>query len=152
MGKSSEEEWKTLEGEPQVNSVKRTCRRAEVPSKGDWNVPLHRRFWHYNYPTIPEAFPLSTWPLSGWSTSFSQCLPTPASVSNERPSPSLQHGQAHSLTCRHDCWSPPNSSAATRTCGRGRRVLGWRNLDSKMFRGRLKFKIKWEGCGPEHDN
>jgi hypothetical protein len=25
-------------------------------------------------------------------------------------------------------------------------------LDSKMFRGRLKFKIKWEGYGPEHDS
>ena len=29
VGKSSEEERKTLEGEPQVNSVKRTCRRAD---------------------------------------------------------------------------------------------------------------------------
>ncbi len=25
-------------------------------------------------------------------------------------------------------------------------------LDSKMFRGWLKFKIKWEGYGPEHDS
>jgi len=25
-------------------------------------------------------------------------------------------------------------------------------LDSKMFRGRLEFKIKWEGYGPEHDS
>ena len=25
-------------------------------------------------------------------------------------------------------------------------------LDSKMFCGRLKFKIKWEGYGPEHDS
>ena len=25
-------------------------------------------------------------------------------------------------------------------------------LDSKMFRGRLKFKIKWEGYRPEHDS
>ena len=25
-------------------------------------------------------------------------------------------------------------------------------LDSKMFRGRLRFKIKWEGYGPEHDS
>ena len=25
-------------------------------------------------------------------------------------------------------------------------------LDSKMFHGRLKFKIKWEGYGPEHDS
>ena len=25
-------------------------------------------------------------------------------------------------------------------------------LDSKMFRGKLKFKIKWEGYGPEHDS
>ena len=25
-------------------------------------------------------------------------------------------------------------------------------LDSKMFRGQLKFKIKWEGYGPEHDS
>jgi hypothetical protein len=25
-------------------------------------------------------------------------------------------------------------------------------LDSKMFRSRLKFKIKWEGYGPEHDS
>jgi len=25
-------------------------------------------------------------------------------------------------------------------------------LDSKMFQGRLKFKIKWEGYGPEHDS
>ena len=25
-------------------------------------------------------------------------------------------------------------------------------LDSKMFRRRLKFKIKWEGYGPEHDS
>jgi hypothetical protein len=25
-------------------------------------------------------------------------------------------------------------------------------LDSKMFRGRLKFKIKWEGYGPEHNS
>ncbi len=25
-------------------------------------------------------------------------------------------------------------------------------LDSKMFRGRLKFKIKWEGYEPEHDS
>jgi hypothetical protein len=24
-------------------------------------------------------------------------------------------------------------------------------LDSKMFRGKLKFKIKWEGYGLEHD-
>jgi hypothetical protein len=25
-------------------------------------------------------------------------------------------------------------------------------IDSKMFRGKLKFKIKWEGYGPEHDS
>jgi len=25
-------------------------------------------------------------------------------------------------------------------------------LDSKMFRGKLKFKIKWEGYGTEHDS
>jgi hypothetical protein len=25
-------------------------------------------------------------------------------------------------------------------------------LDRKMFHGRLKFKIKWEGYGPEHDS
>ena len=25
-------------------------------------------------------------------------------------------------------------------------------LDSKMFHSRLKFKIKWEGYGPEHDS
>ncbi len=25
-------------------------------------------------------------------------------------------------------------------------------LDSKMFQGKLKFKIKWEGYGPEHDS
>jgi hypothetical protein len=25
-------------------------------------------------------------------------------------------------------------------------------LDSRMFRGWLKFKIKWEGYGPEHDS
>jgi len=24
-------------------------------------------------------------------------------------------------------------------------------LDSKMFRGRLRFKIKWEGYGPDHN-
>ena len=24
-------------------------------------------------------------------------------------------------------------------------------LDSKMFRGRLRYKIKWEGYGPEHN-
>ena len=30
-----------MEGEPQVNSVKRTCGRAKVARKGDWNVPLH---------------------------------------------------------------------------------------------------------------
>ena len=38
---SQENLRKSLEGEPQVYSVKRTCRRAEVPRKGDWNVPLH---------------------------------------------------------------------------------------------------------------
>ena len=29
-----------MEGKPQVNSVKRTCGRVEVPRKVDWNVPL----------------------------------------------------------------------------------------------------------------
>ncbi len=32
--------WKTSEDELQVNSVKRTCGRVEVPRKVDWNVPL----------------------------------------------------------------------------------------------------------------
>ena len=25
-------------------------------------------------------------------------------------------------------------------------------LDSKMFRGKLRYKIKWKGYGPEHNN
>ncbi len=40
VGRGAEEERKTLEGKPQVNSVKRTCGRVEVPRKVDWNVPL----------------------------------------------------------------------------------------------------------------
>ncbi len=41
VGKGVEEERKTLEGKPQVNSVKRTCGRVEIPRKVNWNVPLH---------------------------------------------------------------------------------------------------------------
>ena len=37
----SENLRKSSEDELQVNSVKRTCGRAEVTRKADWNVPLH---------------------------------------------------------------------------------------------------------------
>ena len=70
-GKSSEEERKTLESEPQVNSVKRTCGRAKVPSKGDRSVSLqppthHTHGWGMGFVGVQMSVPQPIPQINPW--------------------------------------------------------------------------------------